>query len=522
MGRSASRRTNCGSGARRDHPRSLDSTRHQDRAPRRRRRIDWGAVLSHGRGVDAVRGRARPCAPDAARTRDPLARCAAGEPAHARSAVHGRPRGWLAGSDRHEPDAAGTRLCHQSAGALDCRWTAADCRYSRAGAVAQSRYALNRGGRADTACRHPGADLYRHDRCGARGDPASRRIVAGGAGAAAVDPGTDFWRRRLAGRDLGAIVRRAVFDAVRAVAGQFRGRTVCRSRQPAARARLIKRNCNLEPIACEANRDYQDAMTLIDLANPSKFLSLTARVLPWLAAATAIVLAIGLYQSATAPDDYQQGATVKIMFIHVPNAWLSMFVWGVMSVASLGTLVWRHPLADVAAKAAAPIGAAFTFLALLTGSLWGRPMWGTYWEWDARLTSVLILFLMYLGLMALWRAVEDPSRAARAAAVLTLVGAINLPIIKFSVDWWNTLHQPASVMRMGGSTLDRAFLIPLLVMAVAFTLLFVTLHLAAMRNEILRRRVRSLQMMQASRIAFSSELGAGARGDNGSKEVGAV
>jgi len=130
--------------------------------------------------------------------------------------------------------------------------------------------------------------------------------------------------------------------------------------------------------------------------------------------------------------------------------------------------VWRHPLADVAAKAAAPIGAAFTFLALVTGSLWGRPMWGTYWEWDARLTSVLILFLMYLGLMALWRAVEDPSRAARAAAILTLVGAINLPIIKFSVDWWNTLHQPASVFRMGGPTLDRAFLIPLLVMAVAF------------------------------------------------------
>jgi heme exporter protein C len=188
-----------------------------------------------------------------------------------------------------------------------------------------------------------------------------------------------------------------------------------------------------------------------------------------------------------------------------------------MSIASLGTLVWRHPLADVAAKAAAPIGASFTFLALLTGSLWGRPMWGTYWEWDARLTSVLILFLMYLGLMALWRAVDDPSRAARAAAVLTLVGAINLPIIKFSVDWWNTLHQPASVMRMGGSTLDKSFLIPLLVMAIAFTLLFVTLHIAAMRNEILRRRVRSLQMMQASRIAFSSELSTGSREENASK-----
>ncbi|RED28592.1 heme exporter protein C [Rhodopseudomonas thermotolerans] len=240
-------------------------------------------------------------------------------------------------------------------------------------------------------------------------------------------------------------------------------------------------------------------MKLTELANPTRFLTLAGRLLPWLAGATVLTLAAGLTQGMLAPDDYQQGATVKIMFVHVPNAWLAMFVWGVMSIASLGTLVWRHPLADVAAKTAAPIGAAFTFLALVTGSLWGRPMWGTYWEWDARLTSMLVLFLMYLGLIALWRAVEDPTRAARAAAVLTLVGAINLPIIKFSVDWWNTLHQPASVVRMGGSTLDKAFLIPLLVTAVGFSLLFLTLHLAAMRNEILRRRVRSLQMLQASR-----------------------
>ena len=248
-------------------------------------------------------------------------------------------------------------------------------------------------------------------------------------------------------------------------------------------------------------------MSLIDLANPTRFLALTARLLPWLALVTIVLLAAGLYLSALAPDDYQQGATVKIMFIHVPNAWLSMFVWGIMSIASLGTLVWRHPLADVAAKAAAPIGASFTFLALLTGSLWGRPMWGTYWEWDARLTSVLILFLMYLGLMALWRSVEDPTRAARAAAVLTLVGAINLPIIKFSVDWWNTLHQPASVMRMGGPALDKSFLIPLLVMAIGFSFLFITLHVAAMRNEILRRRVRSLQMLQARAYTTSAPAG---------------
>jgi len=238
-------------------------------------------------------------------------------------------------------------------------------------------------------------------------------------------------------------------------------------------------------------------MALIDLANPTRFLSVTARVLPWLATATAIASAVGLTLVWFAPDDYQQGATVKIMFIHVPNAWLAMAVWGVMSIASIGTLVWRHPLADVAAKAAAPLGAAFTFLALLTGSLWGRPMWGTYWVWDARLTSVLVLFLMYLGVMALWRTVDDPSRAGRAAAILTLVGAINLPIIKFSVDWWNTLHQPASVFRPGGPTIDPSILTPLIVMALAFLLLFVTLHLAAMRNEILRRRVRTMWLMQA-------------------------
>ena len=238
-------------------------------------------------------------------------------------------------------------------------------------------------------------------------------------------------------------------------------------------------------------------MPLIDLANPTRFLTLSGRLLPWLGGASAIALAVGLTLAGNAPDDYQQGATVKIMFIHVPSAWLAMAIWGTMSLAALGTLVWRHPLADVAAKAAAPIGAAFTLICLLTGSLWGRPMWGTYWVWDARLTSVLILFLMYLGLMALWRTVDDPSRAGRAAAILTLVGAINLPIIKWSVDWWNTLHQPASVLRLGGPAIHPAILLPLLLMALAFLLLFVTLLLAAMRNEILRRRIGTLRLMQA-------------------------
>ena len=237
----------------------------------------------------------------------------------------------------------------------------------------------------------------------------------------------------------------------------------------------------------------------MDLANPTRFMSFSGRLLPWLAGACVIAFAAGLYMTFfVAPDDYQQGATVKIMFLHVPAAWLAMMCYSIMAISALGTLVWKHPLADVSARAAAPIGAAFTFLSLVTGSLWGKPMWGTYWVWDARLTSVLVLFVMYLGLIALWRTMEDPIRAGKAAAVLTLVGAINLPIIKFSVDWWNTLHQPASVMRLDGPAIHPTILWPLLTMALAFTLLFLVMHLMAMRNEILRRRLRTLQLGAAS------------------------
>ncbi len=244
-------------------------------------------------------------------------------------------------------------------------------------------------------------------------------------------------------------------------------------------------------------------MALIDLANPTRFVALVDRLMPWLVAATLLAFALAINQAFLAPDDYQQGATVKIMFIHVPAAWLGLFAWVLMSIAALGTLVWRHPLADVAAKAAAPIGAAFTLMCLVTGMLWGRPMWGTYWVWDARLTSVLVLFLMYLGVIALWRTIDDQGRAARAAAVLTLVGLINVPIIKFSVDWWNTLHQPASVIRLGGPAVHGSILMPLVVMVIAFTLLFVTLHLAASRNEIMRRRVRTMMMRRAEAAAGS-------------------
>jgi heme exporter protein C len=241
-----------------------------------------------------------------------------------------------------------------------------------------------------------------------------------------------------------------------------------------------------------------------DLANPTRFMALADRLVPWMGGLSALILAVGLWASFNAPADYQQGLTVRIMYIHVPFAWLAMLCYTLMAASGLGTLVWRHPLADVALKSAAPIGAAFTFLALVTGSIWGKPMWGTWWVWDARLTSVFVLFLMYLGLIALTRALGDPQRSARATAILALVGFINIPIIKFSVDWWNTLHQGESVFRLDGPTIAPSMLWPLMVMAVGFTLLFVTLHIAAMRNEILRRRIRSLQMLQAGKPRTSA------------------
>jgi heme exporter protein C len=237
---------------------------------------------------------------------------------------------------------------------------------------------------------------------------------------------------------------------------------------------------------------------LAELANPARFLALSARLLPWLAAAAASLLALGLYLALfVAPADYQQGDSVRIMYVHVPAATMAMACYTLMAIAALGTLVWRHPLADVAAKAAAPIGGVFTFLGLLTGSIWGRPMWGAWWVWDARLTSFLVLFIMYLGLIALWRAFDDPGRAGRLAAILILVGFINIPIIKFSVDWWNTLHQPASILRLGGPSIHPSMLWPLLVMLAAYAALFGALHVASMRAEIFRRRIRTAELMAA-------------------------
>ncbi len=232
------------------------------------------------------------------------------------------------------------------------------------------------------------------------------------------------------------------------------------------------------------------------IANPQTFMRVSGRLLPWMAGAAVLSLVGGLALASASPADYQQGETVKIMFVHVPAAWVASLAYVVMTASALGTLVWRHPLAEAAQKAVVPLGAAFTLICLVTGSLWGKPMWGTYWVWDARLTAMLVLFITYLGLLALWHTIEEPGRAARAASVLTLVGAIDLPIVKFSVDWWNTLHQ-GSIFSMSGSTVDRSMLIPLLVMAASFTLIFATLHVLSIRNEVLRRRLRRLMLAAA-------------------------
>ena len=233
---------------------------------------------------------------------------------------------------------------------------------------------------------------------------------------------------------------------------------------------------------------------LFEFANPTRFMRLSGRLLPWFAGAASLLIGAGLYMAFACPPDYQQGDTVRIMFIHVPAAWVAMMAYGSMAVASFFSLVWRHPLADVAAKTAAPLGALFTALALVTGSLWGRPMWGAYWVWDGRLTSFLLLLFLYLGYIALWNAIEDETRAARAAAILALVGAVDLVIIKFSVDWWTTLHQGESIFREGGATIAGVFLWPLFTMMGGYTALFFSLWMIRIRTEILERRARTLML----------------------------
>jgi len=246
-------------------------------------------------------------------------------------------------------------------------------------------------------------------------------------------------------------------------------------------------------------------------ANPARFMRLSVAALPWCGWLTFAMLAVGLYLALiAAPPDYQQGEAVRIMYVHVPAAWMALSVYLFIAVASGIALVSRHPLAEVAARSAAPIGAAFTFVCLVTGSLWGRPMWGTWWVWDARLTSVLVLFFLYLGYIAFVNGFDDPTRGARAGSVLALVGVVNLPIIKFSVDWWNTLHQPASVLRFGAPTIALSLLVPLLVMAAAFFLLFVTLLMLRMRTGLNERKALALRLnsMPAPRTDRAAPEGA--------------
>ncbi len=240
-------------------------------------------------------------------------------------------------------------------------------------------------------------------------------------------------------------------------------------------------------------------------ANPARFLRFGAAILPWCTGVTVLLLAAGLYASLfTSPADYQQGETVRIMYVHVPSAWMALFCYSVVAMASATGLIWKHPLAHIVAQAAAPIGACFTLICLITGSLWGKPMWGAWWVWDARLTSVLILFFLYLGFIALSDAFDNPARGERAAAILALVGFVNVPIIKFSVDWWNTLHQPASVTKMGMPSIHVSMLIPLLLMAVGFTTFFVSLLLVRVRSEILARRLRALRLAEIHRGGAAS------------------
>ncbi|MEM6413600.1 MAG: heme ABC transporter permease [Pseudomonadota bacterium] len=230
--------------------------------------------------------------------------------------------------------------------------------------------------------------------------------------------------------------------------------------------------------------------SIFEYANPVRFAAVSTRLSPVFAGAATVCLTTGLYFALFAsPADYQQGDTVRIMYVHVPAAWMALLCYTAMAASSLTGFVWKHPLADVAAKATAPIGAVFTLLALITGAIWGKPTWGTWWVWDARLTSVLVLFFLYLGYISVWTAIEEPTRAARVAAIVCLVGFVNVPIIKFSVDWWNSLHQPASIIRADGPSIDSSMLTPLLLMALGYGFVYAWLLLANMENELGERRL---------------------------------
>ncbi len=237
-------------------------------------------------------------------------------------------------------------------------------------------------------------------------------------------------------------------------------------------------------------------------ANPGRFLRLSGKLLPWLTIAALALTGAGfIWGLFFAPADWQQGDAVRIMYVHVPAAWMASAAYATLALCSLLSLVWRHPLADLAAVEIGPVGAAYTALCLVTGSLWGKPMWGAWWVWDARLTSVLVLFFLYLGHIALVRAFDNPERGYRAGAILALVGVVNLPIIKFSVDWWNTLHQPATITLTGAPTMYVGMLWPLLLSALGFTVGFAAIVTARIRAAVMERRTRLLLMAAAQRTA---------------------
>jgi heme exporter protein C len=244
-------------------------------------------------------------------------------------------------------------------------------------------------------------------------------------------------------------------------------------------------------------------------ANPGQFMRASARIMPWVLRAGLAVTVVGLFWGlAFAPRDWQQGDTVRLMYLHVPAAWMAMGLYLGLGVSAVLALVWKHPLAELAGAAIAPVGAAFTIVCLATGSLWGRPMWGAWWVWDARLTSVLVLLFLYAGYIALAGAFDDPRRGSRAAAILALVGLVNLPVIKFSVDWWNTLHQPSSVTRLGAPGIHIEILAPLLVSAVGFTLLGAGLVLLRLRTEVFAARARALMEARAARPIAAESVAA--------------
>jgi heme exporter protein C len=228
------------------------------------------------------------------------------------------------------------------------------------------------------------------------------------------------------------------------------------------------------------------------MASPPYFYALADRLLPWLTGIFLLLLSAGLYEGLIiAPSDYQQGESYRIMFIHVPAAWMSLFVYVLMAVMAAIALVWRMKLAEVMLVASAPVGAAFTFIALVTGSLWGKPMWGTWWVWDARLTFELILFFQYIGVVSLYGAIEDRRAAARAVSILALVGVVNVPIIHYSVEWWSTLHQGPTITKLDKPSIHISMLIPLLIMAVAFKFYYVIAVLQNAKLELLKRESAS-------------------------------